>query len=104
MHTSRLDQLQTCLQDMSSQYKSAETTSLGKDIAVLKKKEDATEQKAKKIEDSLEHALQQHAEEAKLEAVRWLTQARDKVVWCSDVSGDKYRCIYTHPANCHACC
>ena len=86
----KLDQLQGQLQEMSSQYKAAETTGLTKDISVLRKKEEAAGQKAKKVEETLQHALEQHLEEARQETVRWLTTAKDKVHWCADLSGDKY--------------
>ena len=44
------------------------------------------------VTESLQGALEQHAGVAKQEQQQWLTTAIEKVTWCADVSGDKYRC------------
>ena len=44
------------------------------------------------VTESLQGALEQHAGVAKQEQQQWLTAASEKVTWCADVSGDKYRC------------
>ncbi len=36
------------------------------------------------------HSLEQHVEEVQQDQQRWLTSAKEKVTWCSEVSGDKY--------------
>ena len=42
------------------------------------------------VEGSLQQALEQHVDEARIEQQRWLGTAREKVTWCADVKGDKY--------------
>jgi len=45
-----------------------------------------------KVEESLQVALEQHVGVVKQEQQQWLSAASEKVTWCADVSGDKYRC------------
>ena len=46
-----------------------------------------------KVEESLQGALEQHVGVVKQEQTQWLSAASEKVTWCADVSGDKYRWV-----------
>lgn len=75
---------------MSTEYKCTEVTALDKDITVLRKKYQTTVQKGARVEENLLHALEALVQETSLDQQRWFSTAREKVVWCADVAGDKY--------------
>ncbi|XP_064624000.1 muscle-specific protein 300 kDa-like isoform X3 [Lineus longissimus] len=87
----RLAELKGDLTSLNSEFDMAtEAQTLAKDGTVLAKKYDNTMQRAEKVGEGLETALEQQHQEAQHDQQRWLNAATEKVAWCGDISGDKY--------------
>ncbi|XP_074648980.1 muscle-specific protein 300 kDa-like isoform X3 [Tubulanus polymorphus] len=87
----QMEELQKELADLNVEYnKSPEVSAMVKDGNILSKKYDNALERAGKVETNLEKALEHQHQEAIQDQQRWLNTAKEKVQWCSDISGDKY--------------
>ena len=54
------------------------------------------------VETALQNSLDQKLTEAEENKNRWLNAAKEKLKWCQDTAGDKYRLVYTIVSRCLA--
>ncbi|ESO86156.1 hypothetical protein LOTGIDRAFT_167389 [Lottia gigantea] len=75
---------------LQAKYPSAESASLVKDANTLSRKLETMLGRADRIEDSLKGTLEQRYIDAVNQEGRWLNSAKEKVMWCEDIGGDRY--------------